>query len=129
MGDRCEKTIALTGGVTGETRCVLDRDHEGAHYARIAERDTYVHFADTETTFHAPIFGETRSNGPKVEDDMGDVIELRDIHGNVVRVYVSEAVAKLGDMLRDNESMFIPRTKEPRRYVQVRIADDSEVPG
>jgi hypothetical protein len=60
---------------------------------------------------------------------MDDVIELKDIHGNMVKVTVTAAVQAVGDTLLDDESLFIGRTKQPAKDIKVCICEDSEVPG
>jgi hypothetical protein len=60
---------------------------------------------------------------------MGEIIKMFDINGNGVLVDLTVALAAIGDTLLDDESHFVPRTKQPLRYVKVCIVDDSEVPG
>jgi len=56
------------------------------------------------------------------------VIEIKDVNGNVVRVYETDALAAIGDTLFDGEKLYVPRSKDSM-YVCARLVDNSEVPG
>lgn len=73
--------------------------------------------------------GSGHRKGKAMGNRVDEVIELKDIHGKLVRVHADDALQAVGDMLRDDERLIVPRTREPVRYVCARIIDDSEVPG
>jgi len=57
------------------------------------------------------------------------VIEVKDVHGNTVRIDEMDALVAVANKLLDDERIYFARSKEPHRYFCLRGVDDSEVPG
>ena len=57
------------------------------------------------------------------------IIEVKDVHGNVVRIDEMEALAAIANKLLDDERIYFARTTQPLRYFCLRMVEDDEVPG
>ena len=61
---------------------------------------------------------------------MGEVIEMLDINGRMVRVLVTVALEAIGRTMEDDNRLLVGHDVEgSTKYVEVRLIEESEVPG
>ncbi len=61
---------------------------------------------------------------------MGEEVEMLDINGRLVRVLVTVALEAIGRTMEDDDRLLVGHDVEgSTKYVEVRLIEESEVPG
>lgn len=61
---------------------------------------------------------------------MGEEVEMLDINGRLVRVLVTVALEAIGRTMEDDDMLLVGHDVEgSTKYVEVRLIEESEVPG
>ncbi len=61
---------------------------------------------------------------------MGEEIEMLDVNGRLVRVLVTVALEAIGRTMEDDDRLLVGHDVEgSTKYVEVRLIEESEVPG